>query len=542
MALTKPPTMWRHPVVIVGILLLLALVLVVNAWVVDDAYITFRTVDNFVHGGGLTWNTGERVQAYTHPLWMLVVTLLFVTTSELFFTVIVFSILLSIASVVVAWATATHRFRAFRWKGPLLVLSLVASKAFIDYTTSGLENPMSYLIASVFLLKFMSLHPDRQVEGKDVATLFFLASLALLNRPDTILLYLPALLYVLYLSRFMPKRRVVRLILVATLPATLWGLFALIYYGYPFPNTVYAKVLSTGFPFAWKVHRGFEYLANSILWDTASYVVLGGAVWFSLRSRSRVAASLLVGIALYMSFTVCSAASATHMSGRFFAVPFFVATVLFVNGVSSRRFGAVACACLAAYIVWSPISAVKFGTAAYRAYAQNQSYIDTKWHVLNEGAALINWRPGKKMPDHSWYHYGEWVRRHRRRVHVGGAFGGEAIGYAGYAAGPTRHLIDTVGLGDPLLGRFPADRPDDIAQWKSGHFHRRVPDGYVESLARGRNLLREPGIRRYYDLVRVITRGPVFSWERFKVAANMNLGRYEYLLAEVEKKDSSDGE
>ena len=33
-----------------------------NAWVCDDAFITLRTVDNLVHNRGLTWNPGERVQ------------------------------------------------------------------------------------------------------------------------------------------------------------------------------------------------------------------------------------------------------------------------------------------------------------------------------------------------------------------------------------------------------------------------------------------------------------------------------------------------
>ncbi|MDB4977741.1 MAG: hypothetical protein JWN48_6082, partial [Myxococcaceae bacterium] len=42
-----------------------------SAWVTEDAYITLRTVDNWVHGFGLRWNTDERVQGYTHPLWML---------------------------------------------------------------------------------------------------------------------------------------------------------------------------------------------------------------------------------------------------------------------------------------------------------------------------------------------------------------------------------------------------------------------------------------------------------------------------------------
>ena len=49
-------------------------VLLRTAWLSDDALITFRTVLNFTHGYGLTFNVAERVQAYTHPLWMLMLT------------------------------------------------------------------------------------------------------------------------------------------------------------------------------------------------------------------------------------------------------------------------------------------------------------------------------------------------------------------------------------------------------------------------------------------------------------------------------------
>jgi hypothetical protein len=47
-----------------------AIVVVRTSWLSDDAYITLRTVDNFVSGYGLRWNVAERVQTYTHPLWM----------------------------------------------------------------------------------------------------------------------------------------------------------------------------------------------------------------------------------------------------------------------------------------------------------------------------------------------------------------------------------------------------------------------------------------------------------------------------------------
>jgi hypothetical protein len=55
--------------------LLYVLAFIRNAWICDDAYITFRTVDNFIQGYGLRWNIQERVQTYTHPLWMFLLSL-----------------------------------------------------------------------------------------------------------------------------------------------------------------------------------------------------------------------------------------------------------------------------------------------------------------------------------------------------------------------------------------------------------------------------------------------------------------------------------
>ena len=40
-----------------------------TAWVSEDAFITFRAVDQLLAGHGPVWNLGERVQVYTHPLW-----------------------------------------------------------------------------------------------------------------------------------------------------------------------------------------------------------------------------------------------------------------------------------------------------------------------------------------------------------------------------------------------------------------------------------------------------------------------------------------
>src|SRR4051812_23125668 len=78
---------------------LFSLTLLRTAWVGDDAYFTFRTIDNFVHGYGLRWNVAERVQAYTHPLWLIDMTPFYRLTGEPYFTSIAVSIGLTLTTV-----------------------------------------------------------------------------------------------------------------------------------------------------------------------------------------------------------------------------------------------------------------------------------------------------------------------------------------------------------------------------------------------------------------------------------------------------------
>jgi hypothetical protein len=57
----------RQGILLVAALLLVAVVLIRTAWICDDAYITFRTVDNFLHGFGLRWNVAEKLYLLKLP-------------------------------------------------------------------------------------------------------------------------------------------------------------------------------------------------------------------------------------------------------------------------------------------------------------------------------------------------------------------------------------------------------------------------------------------------------------------------------------------
>jgi arabinofuranosyltransferase len=149
-----------------------------NSWLGDDAYITFRVVWNFLNGYGPVFNPGERVQAYTHPLWMLVLSAAHGVTREFFFTALAVSYGFAIVAVLVVVRSARSLAG-----GALAAITLFSSKAFIDYTSSGLENPLSFLLLALFYVRFCRLGAA-PLEPRQLGVFGLLAGLAFVNRMD----------------------------------------------------------------------------------------------------------------------------------------------------------------------------------------------------------------------------------------------------------------------------------------------------------------------------------------------------------------------
>ena len=72
-------------VITLAAFIFLAIVVVRSAWLNDDAYFSARTLDNWGNGYGLTWNVDERVQAYTHPLWLFLIAAPFFISHSFYF-------------------------------------------------------------------------------------------------------------------------------------------------------------------------------------------------------------------------------------------------------------------------------------------------------------------------------------------------------------------------------------------------------------------------------------------------------------------------
>jgi arabinofuranosyltransferase len=101
------------------------------------------------------------------------------------------------------------------------------------------------------------------------------------------------------------------------------------------------------------------------------------------------------------------------------------------------------------------------------------------------------------------------------------------MGHGGIEQGPYKHMLDECALADPLLARLPAVYNEE---WRPGHFRRMIPGGYRESLEGSTNVLTDPNLAAFYDQLRLITRGPLFTSARLRAIWKMNTGALDHLI------------
>jgi arabinofuranosyltransferase len=482
----------------------------------DDAYITFRTIDNFVNGYGLTWNTAERVQAYTNPLWLFLLSACYFLTGEIYLTTLFVSIVLSFITLTILMTRLAISWLAASFGLFILLLS----SAFVDFSTSGLENPLTHLLLAAFLAVYFA---TDQWTPRRLFCLSLLVALGGLNRLDALLFYIPVLLYGLLNLRQMKSGYA---LLWGQFPLLLWFCFATFYYGFPFPNTAYAK-LNTAVPAGELALQGLHYLLNSLEQDPLTFLMVVVGVILPFLSKQKRLMPVAVGNMLYLLYVV--SIGGDFISGRFLTAPLFVAVALIVRYDFTRLqpvtvlvlFGVVAITGLSvAYPTLSfknvfPDKELGWEVGDYRKIGNERL-----WYRL--GTGLFRWSRYTNLPDYRRVKEGKRAREDGPSVVVRGS-----VGMFGFYAGPDVHIIDVFALGDPLLARLPV--PHNL-EWRIGHFTRVMPIGYVETQQSGQNRLGDKNLALYYDKLRLITRGDLFSWSRLLEIWRMNTGQYEHLI------------
>lgn len=200
---------------------------------IDDAFITFRYAENLANGHGLVFNPGgEAVEGYSNFLWLLVLALLYKVGFSTYLTA-------KCLGLLTAGATGTALFWYFRddkhslrWlAGPLFLVCL----PLVFWALSGLELGLHALIVTLTVL----------AAWRQSRWTYALIPLLVLSRPEGAPIAV-VLLASMFVSDILNKRAKISFYLIALgVTVVAFGgltLFRIEVFGYPFPNTYYAKM------------------------------------------------------------------------------------------------------------------------------------------------------------------------------------------------------------------------------------------------------------------------------------------------------------
>ena len=272
----------------------------------DDSLISLRYLHRFLHGDGLTWTDGIRVEGYSNLSWILLLACLGIFNVDL----IVAARILGIAGMAVVmlstllWYTRTNTLRQI-WlplAAGLLFFCLAAPTAV--WAIGGLEQPLyAALLAIAIPLCFAVIESDNLNLKKTL-----LASLTLglmcITRPDGPIFTVAAIAAFLLSWRYSEHKRPLHTVLVLLVfPALFYAgqtVFRLYYYGEIVPNTAFAKFTPSFHHFI----AGMQYVAYGMLSLAPFSLIAVVSLIISLRSQqTRGRAILLLAMTfLWLSY------------------------------------------------------------------------------------------------------------------------------------------------------------------------------------------------------------------------------------------------
>jgi len=282
--------------------LLVVHVLLVRPYPVDDAYISFRVLKEFLAGHGLVYNMGERVEGYSNFLWMMLVAPAMALGRDPVQITRVLGLVCMLVAVVCTWGL-TRRLSAGTGAAAVAAILMASLTSVAFWSEAGLETP---LVAALIAAVLWSLFREED-DGRYWRTGVLMGLLAL-ARPEMILVVGLALLWELLdkrarrgslLSRGLPWHA--GIVVLVYLPYTVWRV---LYYGNLLPATVRAK--STGLNLHTLVRGGYYllyFLGERGMLSIAALALIGAVVLWGGAYRRRMLCLALV-IAVYTAITV----------------------------------------------------------------------------------------------------------------------------------------------------------------------------------------------------------------------------------------------
>jgi arabinofuranosyltransferase len=245
---------------------------------VDDAYISFRYAQNAIHGNGLIFNPGERVEGFTNFLWTAMTIPLEGAHMDVGRASMLIGALFGIAILwlVVRFAKSVGAPRSIGW---LAALFLAVDGSFVLWSVSGLETSLfAFLVFAGAVLYVQEQNGERrEARGEKVPAsrptphapfpysgIFF--ALAAMTRPEGLFVFAITVAHqaawrIITERRLFTARDILRGVAFGAIFAPYW-LGRWWYYKSFLPNSFHAKVAASG-PTA-QIERGWAHLAQFV--------------------------------------------------------------------------------------------------------------------------------------------------------------------------------------------------------------------------------------------------------------------------------------
>ena len=478
--------------------------ILIMAWVGDDSQITIRQIWNFINGFGITFNVNERVQAFTHPIWFLFLSGIIAITGEVFNTVIIISITLSVLSILVLLKLELNRdLNQNNLFSPIFLL--LFSWAFCDYTTSGLENPLSFFLIGVLLYLVYN-----NTWLQYIKFTYLILALLLLNRLDYVVLFAPIALLFMYETKSFHK--ILSGIWPGLLILIVWFSFATFYFGAPLPNTFYAK-LNNDFSTLESIRHGLNYII-ALKFDLATTIIILFGILISIFSKHTKLIALSIGQVLYIMYIIWSGGD--FMQGRFFSVLVYLSIGIIV--LSFKNIPQLKTLFQNLFIICTVVICISFNPESKLPflYKPNELPRSTYIYVGDErgGNYRINGLLSKERT--SWIEIANLPDKIPSTYKTScGLLGGLSLSDTSY------YLIDVCALSDPFLSRIsPINRKNSIP----GHYYRKIPTNYGEYLIGNIDELPDRKLNGLLDDVSIVTKGKLYSVNRLSAILRLNTG------------------
>jgi hypothetical protein len=270
---------------------------------VDDSFISLRYAWRLLHGHGLTWTDGERVEGYSDLLWVLLVAVGGLFSKGL----IPVGRTLGVSATVLTILAVVHAYRPKRLVDalPALVggLAIVLTGPVVAWSIGGLEQPLlTALVAWATVLAYRL--AEGRAEGRTASLVGVLLGLAAITRPDAALFAVTTSAALLLVTRFDSRvaRAVFRMVVIASCFALAQLIFRRVYYGAWLPNTAHVKLALT----AARVSQGWEYVggAEPYLRSLVVLALAAAAVAMTDRTSRRRVAIPLASLVAWTAYVV----------------------------------------------------------------------------------------------------------------------------------------------------------------------------------------------------------------------------------------------